>query len=174
MAQSKWYSEQPKNRNFLAPVGFKLELDVFEGVDFFCQKANIPDISVPFIEAPTRFRNVPLPGAGGIQTGDLNVTFIIDEDLHNYMQIQNWIKKFGLYESHTEEGAEDFIYSNARLLITTSNFNIDKHVYFENIFPVSLTDIRFDVGDTDVEYFTAEVSFKYQSFELRDRLNKPL
>jgi len=73
MAQSKWYSEQPKNRNFLAPVGFKLELDVFEGVDFFCQKANIPDISVPFIEAPTRFRNVPLPGAGGIQTGDLNV-----------------------------------------------------------------------------------------------------
>jgi hypothetical protein len=171
MTKSKWYSEQPKNRNFLAPVGFKLDLDSFPGVDFFCQKANIPDISIPPIETTSRFRTIPLPGAGGIQTGDLNVTFIIDEDLKNYMHIQNWIKKFGLYESHSDTEVE---YSNARLMITTSNFNVDKIVYFENIFPTSLTDINFDVEDTEVDYFTATVNFKYHSFEIRDRFNKPL
>jgi hypothetical protein len=171
MAQSKWYSEQPKNRNFLAPVGFKLELDAFPGVDFFCQKANIPDISIPVIEAPSRFRSIPLPGAGGITTGDLNVTFIIDEDLANYMTIQNWLKEFGLYETHSKTEVE---LTNARLIITTSNYNVNNIVYFENVFPYSLTDVRFDVGDTSVEYFTADVTFKYTSFELRNRMNEPI
>jgi hypothetical protein len=171
MAQSKWYSEQPKNRNFLAPVGFKMDLDIFNGVDFFCQRANIPDMTLPFTEVPTRFRNYPIAAAGGIQTGDLNLTFIIDEDLHNYMTIHNWIKKNGLYEQHSDSEAE---YSNGRLEITTSNFNIAAYVFFENLFPISLSDVRFDVGDTDQEYFTADVSFKYSNFELRNVLNKKL
>ena len=76
MGQSKWYSEQPKNRNFLAPTGFKMDLDLFPGVDFFCQRANIPDITLPSIDVPSRFRSIPLAGAGGIQTGDLNLSLI--------------------------------------------------------------------------------------------------
>jgi hypothetical protein len=171
MAQSKWYSEQPKNRNFLAPVGFKMELDLFNGVDFFCQRANIPDMSLPFTEVPTRFRSFPIAAAGGIQTGDLNLTFIIDEDLHNYMTIHNWIKKNGLYEEHSNSEAE---YSSGRLEITTSNFNIAAYVSFENLFPISLSEVGFDVSDTDQEYFTADATFKYTSFELRDKRNKKL
>lgn len=171
MAQSKWYAEQPKNRNFLTPIGFKLDLDLFPGVDFFCQQANIPDIEVPFTDVPTRFRNFPIVAAGGIQTGDLNVTFIIDEELSNYMAIQNWIKKNGLYESHSDSEAE---YSNGRLQITTSNFNVAAYVFYENLFPISLSDVRFDVGNTDLEYFTAQVTFKYTSFEIRNKRNEKL
>ena len=171
MAQSKWYSEQPKNRNFLAPVGFKMELDLFNGVDFFCQRANIPDMSLPFTEVPTRFRSFPIAAAGGIQTGDLNLTFIIDEDLHNYMTIHNCIKKNGLYEEHSNSEAE---YSSGRLEITTSNFNIAAYVSFENLFPISLSEVGFDVSDTDQEYFTADATFKYTSFELRNNKNKKL
>jgi hypothetical protein len=171
MAQSKWYSEQPKNRNFLAPVGFKMDLEIFNGVDFFCQRANIPDMSLPFTEVPTRFRSFPIAAAGGIQTGDLNLTFIIDEDLHNYMTIHNWIKKNGLYEEHSNSEAE---YSSGRLEITTSNFNIAAYVSFENLFPISLSEVGFDVSDTDQEYFTADATFKYTSFELRNNKNKKL
>jgi hypothetical protein len=171
MAQSKWYSEQPKNRNFLAPVGFKMELELFNGVDFFCQRANIPDMTLPFTEVPTRFRSFPIAAAGGIQTGDLNLTFIIDEDLHNYMTIHNWIKKNGLYEEHSNSEAE---YSSGRLEITTSNFNIAAYVSFENLFPISLSEVGFDVSDTDQEYFTADATFKYTSFELRNNKNKKL
>jgi hypothetical protein len=171
MAKSKWYSEQPKNRNFLAPVGFKMELELFNGVDFFCQRANIPDMSLPFTEVPTRFRSFPIAAAGGIQTGDLDLTFIIDEDLHNYMTIHNWIKKNGLYEEHSNSEAE---YSSGRLEITTNNFNIAAYVSFQNLFPISLSDVRFDVGDTDQEYFTADVTFKYTSFEIRNNKNKKL
>jgi len=171
MAQSKWYSEQPKNRNFLAPTGFKMDLDLFPGVDFFCQRANIPDINLPSIDVPTRFRSIPLAGAGGIQTGDLNLTFIIDEELKNYMSIQNWIKEFGLYEEHAHKELQT---SNGRLEITNSNNKIAAYVSFENLFPISLTEVRFDVEDDEVNYFTADATFKYTKFELRDKKNKKL
>ena len=37
---------QIQNRNFLAPVGFKFNLQRSPGVAYFCNQANIPDISL--------------------------------------------------------------------------------------------------------------------------------
>ena len=53
---AQWYKEQPTNRNFLNPIGFVLKLEKFEGVDFFCQNANVPDIQMPVTEVPSPFR----------------------------------------------------------------------------------------------------------------------
>ena len=84
---AEWYKEQPKNRNFLSPIGFKFNLELFKGVDFFCQSASIPEISMPFAEVPTPFRNIPIAPSGGVTFGDLNIRFIIDEDMENYLAI---------------------------------------------------------------------------------------
>jgi hypothetical protein len=43
---AEWYKKFPKNRNFLNPIGYLLKLDLFEGTDFFCQMANVPDINL--------------------------------------------------------------------------------------------------------------------------------
>ena len=88
---AEWYKEQIVNRNFLSPVGFKLDLEIFRGVDFFCQSASIPEISMPYTEVPTPFRNIPITPSGGVSYGDLNIRFIIDEELVNYLSIHNWI-----------------------------------------------------------------------------------
>ena len=37
---------QIENRNFLAPVGFKFNLQRSPGVAYFCNQANIPDITL--------------------------------------------------------------------------------------------------------------------------------
>jgi len=166
-----WYKEQPKNRNYLAPVGFKLSLELFEGVDFFCQSANFPNITMPFTEVPTRFRSFPIVPGGGVEYGDFNVTFIIDEDLVNYLSIKNWIEK-NADANETNFGEVD--YSNGQLLIATSNFNVSHIIEFERLFPVSLTEIEFDSTVTDIEYFTATVVFKYSIFNVRDKNFKKL
>ena len=76
-----WYKEQPTNRNFLNPIGFILKLEKFEGVDFFCQSANLPDINMPTTQVASQFRNLPIIPGGGVEFGDLSITFIVDEDL---------------------------------------------------------------------------------------------
>ena len=160
---AEWYKEQPTNRNFLSPVGFKLDLELFSGVDFFCQTASIPEISMSVAEVPTPYRNIPIAGSGGVDFGDLNVRFIIDEDLVNYTSIHNWIRKFGLSDGRADEKDQ---YSKALLHVLSSHNNTNHIVEFTNLFPVSLTGVPFDASITDIEYLTADVTFKYEKYDI--------
>ena len=165
---AEWYKEQPKNRNFLSPIGFKLKLERFEGVDFFCQSTNIPDIQMPFTDVPTRFRNVPIVPGGGVTFGDLSVRFIIDEDLVNYHSIYKWIRQNGRADRDVDTPDEPQ-YSNGIVEVTTSNMNTNFVVEFVNMFPINLSNIVFDASAGDIEYITADVTFKYQQFNLRNK-----
>lgn len=168
-----WYKEQPRNRNFLNPVGFLLKLDRFEGTDFFCQRANLPDLSMPTIEVPTRFRNLPMIPGGGVTFGDFSIQFIVDEDLKNYYSIHKWMRENGRADDDLQTPPEEQ-YSNAQLHIVTSQYNPAFIVSFENIFPVSLSPLEFNATITDVEYLTAEVTFKHQRFFILNKNMKPL
>ena len=89
---------QIENRNFLAPVGFKFSLKRSPGVAFMCNQANIPDINLGQAVQPTYLRDIPTPG-DKVDFGDLTLRFLVDEDLKNFMEIQNWIRGLGYPES---------------------------------------------------------------------------
>ena len=179
-----------ENRNFLAPVGFKFTLKRSPAAAFFCNQANIPDISLGLAEQPTYLRDIPLPG-DKIQFGDLNISFLVDEDLTNFMEIQNWIRGLGYPESlkqfdELEEKGQlndafgqyaqsgDDIYSDGTLQILSSNLVPQFNVTFNDLFPYSLSTLSFDARDTDIDYFTADVSFKYTMYRLTDLENNTL
>ena len=161
---AEWYKEQPMNRNFLSPVGFKFNLELFKGVDFFCQSASIPDISMPIAEVPTPCRNIPIAPSGGVSFGDLAIRFIIDEDMENYLSIHDWIREYGLSD---ERASSKDDYSYAILQILTSHNNVNHQVEFTNIFPVSLSGVPFDATVGDIEYLMADAVFKYEKYDIR-------
>ena len=176
-----------ENRNFLSPVGFKFSLKRAPGVAFFCNQANIPSMDLGIAEQPTYLRNIPTPG-DKIQFGDLTLRFLVDEDLVNYMELQRWIRGLGYPENMDEfrklEGeavlpgnfgqAGDNIYSDGTLQILSSNLVPSFQVVFNDMFPYTLSTVTFDATDTDIEYFTADVSFKYTIYNLTDMENKVL
>ena len=176
-----------ENRNFLSPVGFKFSLKRAPGVAFFCNQANIPSMDLGIAEQPTYLRNIPTPG-DKIQFGDLTLRFLVDEDLVDYMELQRWIRGLGYPENMDEfrklEGeavlpanfgqAGDNIYSDGTLQILSSNLVPQFQVVFSDLFPYSLSTVTFDATDTDIEYFTADVSFKYTIYNLTDMENKAL
>ena len=178
---------QIENRNFLAPVGFKFSLKRSPGVAFMCNQANIPDISLGEAIQPTYLRDIPTPG-DKVDFGDLTLRFLVDEDLVNYMELQRWIRGLGYPESMNEfrelEGeavlpgnfgnAGDDIYSDGTLQILSSNLVPSFQVVFNDLFPYTLSTITFDATDTDIEYFTADVSFKYTIYNLTDMENNLL
>ena len=175
------------NRNFLSPIGFKFSLKRSPGVAYFCNEANIPDMSLSIAEQPTYLRNIPLPG-DKIEFGDLSLRFMVDEDLTNYMEIQNWIRGLGYPEaisqySELEDKAyikqtfgnkRQDVYSDGTLQILSNNLVPKFQVLFDDLFPYSLSTVTFDATDTDIEYFTAEVSFKYTIYNLTDLENNLL
>ena len=175
------------NRNFLSPVGFKFSLKRAPGVAFFCNQANIPSMDLGIAEQPSYLRNIPVPG-DKIEFGDLTLRFLVDEDLVNYMELQRWIRGLGFPESMNEfrklEGeavlpgnfgnAGDDIYSDGTLQILSSNLVPSFQVVFNDLFPYTLSTITFDATDADIEYFTADVSFKYTIYNLTDMENNLL
>ena len=171
---AEWYKEQPSNRNFLNPIGYLLKLEKFEGVDFFCQAANVPDVSMPTTEVASPFRGLPVYPGGGVTFGDFSVRFIVDEDLKNYYSIHKWMRDVGNADQMARTTAEDDIYTGGQLHIVTSSYNPAFVVEFRNLFPVALTNLQFDATISDVEYITAEVTFKHQQFFIRDKNLQPL
>ena len=156
-------------------------------VAFFCQSANIPDLSLGIAVQPNFLRDIPTPG-DKIDFGDLNLTFLVDENLENFMEIQNWIRGLGFPEENQEfrdlEKESDHrgpyakdkrnVFSDGTLQILSSNLVPKFNVNFKDLFPYSLTTLNFDATDTDIQYFTADVSFKYTSYELTDLTGKKL
>ena len=69
-----------------------------------------------------------------------------------------------------EDGLRDReeIYSDGSLHILNSNFQDVAIVKFQDLFPVGLTSLEFDATETDINYFTAEVSMRYTVYNIFD------
>lgn len=177
------FANQIQNRNFLSPVGFKFTLARDPKVSFFCNTARIPEITLQLVSQPSYLKDLDVPGTK-ILYGDLNLTFLVDEDMVNYMAIHNWITGLGFPETTqqyknlitNEDGNQDPLeaFSDGSLYILNSNYNVNSVVKFKDLFPVSLTSLDFNSTDTDINYLTADVTFKYTVYNILDKNGNPL
>ncbi len=176
-----------QNRNFLSPTGFKFALKRSPAAAFFCNQANIPSLDLGVAQQTSYLKDIDIPG-DKIVFGDLTLRFLVDEDLFNYMEIQNWIRGLGYPEklSQLKDLSEDGkiksrfgqsgenIYSDATLQILSNSLIPKFQIMFKDVFPYSLSTITFDATDTDIEYFTADVSFKYTIYDMQDMAGNTL
>ena len=172
--------KQVSNRNFLSIVGFKFILNRCPKVDFLCNTANLPQITLGVAEQATYLRNIPVPG-DKLQYDDLRITFMVDEDMENYLQIYQWMTSLGFPESigqYSEllnnkplvEDPDDKQNerSDATIQILSSNLNPSVTVKFKDVFPYSLTGIPFNATAEEQTYYTAEAAFKYTLYDVID------
>ena len=174
-------SRQIENRNFLSTVKFRFTLNRAPKVAFLTNSVNVPGIELGVAVQPTYTNNVPVPG-DMMEFEDFTIRFLVDEDLKNYMEIQNWMRGLGFPESlqqiyEFQSSNEEFtqpdktemnLYSDGTLLINTSNDTMNYQISFRRMFPYRLSALNFDATNTDEEYFTAEVSFKYMMYNILD------
>ena len=57
-------------------------------------------------------------------------------------------------------------YSDATLIVYNSSFNEIVKVKFRDVFPVSLSTINFDASAGDIDYVTADATFKYSIYDI--------
>ena len=174
-----------ENRNFLSPIGFKFAVNKLRGVDFFCQSASIPAISMGHWKQGTRVNVVYQPG-DELYYEPLYLKFLVDENMKNYYQVHDWIREIttpysakefgydrGTLRSINKQNRDKNVYqfgnndwlSDASLYILSSNYRPVAEFVFKDCFPVSLTTLNFDASVPDVNYFTAEVTMRYNYFD---------
>ena len=175
MPSSTAFRTQIENRNFLSGVGFKFNLAKHPKVDFFSNSAKIPQLSLGLATQPTYLKDIDVPGEK-LTYGDFTLRFLVDENMENYMAIYDWLVGLGFpettqeFKTLTTDSADQRdlkeAFCDGTLRILNSNYREIATVKFTDLFPVSLTSLDFDATNADVQYLTAEASFKYTIYEL--------
>ena len=163
----------PVNKNFLSPLGFKFLIKKAPYVNFFAQQVNIPSITLQSPEPNNPFVRTPIPGEH-LTFGELKVTFKVDEDLKNYLEVQNWIKGLGKPENFAQYDAleeqpkwtGDGIYSDISVVILSSTKMANFEATFVDAFPIFLSDLLFNTVDENVNYISASATFKYTYYTI--------
>ena len=168
--------------NFLNNNSFQFNLLNAPKLNFFCNRANLPEISIPTASQSTLYNNISYPG-DQITYGDLIVTFKVSEDLSNYLHLYNWITTSGYpidltslyqYQKDVVESANKYageynnggIFSDATLTILDNNLNKKFVVKYNNCFPTRLGELDFSTDNQTQNNITCTCSFKYTFFTI--------
>ena len=176
---SSIFNKQIENRNYLSSVGFKFNLSKYPKIDFLSNSARIPELSLALATQPTYLKDIDIPGEK-LTYGDFTLKFLVDENMENYITVYNWLTGLGFPETPAQfrdlttdsaamrDPKEAFCDGTLRIL--NSNLREIAKVKFQDLFPVSLTSLDFDATTADVQYFTAEASFRYTIYSLTSSL----
>ena len=179
MASSSAFRTQIENRNYLSSVAFKFNLAKYPKVDFFSNSATIPQLTLQLATQATYLKDIDVPGEK-LTFGDFTLKFLVDENMENYLAVYNWLVGLGFPETTkqfkdiTTDSADQRdlteAFCDGTLRILNSNYREISRVKFKDLFPVSLTSLDFDATTSDVQYFTAQATFKYTVYDLTSSL----
>lgn len=166
----------PANKNFLSPLNFSFRIKKAPYTNFFIQKVNVPRMSLPEIEVPTPFINLPKPG-DHIAFESLAITFKVDEDMTNYMEIYDWLVQMGKPQDFSQYARIESlqinsptsglgIYSDIELMILDGKRNANYAVVYQDAYPTDLSGLEFESTAEDIDFISASATFKYKLYTI--------
>lgn len=173
-------TRNPQNTNLLQPTKFLLSFSRIPDTQYFCQAVNIPGINGSQIPVSSPGLDYYVAG-NKISYNNLNVTFILDEEMLSWRNIHKWFRSFASPEGTIERNSLSTIqnhgngkssamnpYSDASLNILTNLNNSNFRIEFYNLFPISLSDVQFDTRLSAEETMTADATFVFEYFNVVD------
>lgn len=168
--------------NFLNDNSFTFKILSCKNTTFFCTKANIPELNIEIAKQSTVYNAVSYPG-DELNYGDLIVTFKLQENLKDYLEIFNWlttsahpINLSDLYKQqynvknnrnpYIGESNNGGIFSDAILTVLDNSLNPKFEVKFFDCFPVRLSSIEFNTEIRGTSPISCTASFKYTYFQI--------
>ena len=145
--------------NNLSLVNYKLKLSYIPNVEYRVQRASLPGMTLTPVAQATPF--VPAWRTGNVSYDELSCTFIVGENMKDYLEIINWITKLGYPDSLEQY---DYQEHDASLMILNSAKHPVINVRFTDIFPTSISGVDFDTTLQDIQYATATVNFRFTRF----------
>jgi hypothetical protein len=151
------------NPSFALPYSFRLAIDgqKYKNALFSVQRVSIPDISAEAAPMNLPQRNIGF-APDKITYTNLDLSFLIDEDFMNYVEIHDWM--YGAVTAPDDTNVKK--YRDISLIILNSHNNPVREFKFVNAFPTSLSSIQLDATSTEAEYLVANVMFHYSYFKI--------
>lgn len=165
----------PENTNFLQSSKFILAFSRLPTVQYFCQTANLPGVSIGSAEFNTPLLDIPIAG-NKLSFNEFKVTFYIDENISSWNELYKWFLSMAAPKSLQDRSKYNALqnqtitkpsyYSDSNLTIMSALNNPISRINFYRMFPVSLSDVQFDTTQSADTIITADAVFRYEYFEI--------
>ena len=193
MTDTNIIDRTPSKFDYASPIQFRFKMTKLPNVEFFIQSANIPAITLGETSMATPLKDIPIPG-DKVTYSSLDVSFLVDENLNNYKEIHDWIIGLGFPQNHNQfknllgtssdrfsgttsstaatgtsiaqPASEGGIYSDATLTVLNSKNIAKTEIRFQNVFPISLGSLSYDIKASDVDYLQVNASFNYMYYDI--------
>ncbi len=133
----------PEQINFHNGSYYQLSIARLPMTTFMVQDATLPTVTLPAVHTGSPFVKLNY-GGDGIDFSEFRVTFKVDEDFLNYIELFNWIKGLGFPETHESyrELVADVnnlggVRSDASLVVSSSSKVVHKAIRFRDMHPTS-------------------------------------
>lgn len=170
-------THQPKTRKYLQENSGQLMVNLLPQVKYHCISWSLPDVQAHSIPSANPMITRPVHGTK-LEFGKLQVTFLVDQNLANYLEIFDWMignspprdphqAKVWLDQQHSsmfrfnQKGA----YSDATLILFTTQENAHMEVSFTDLFPISLGSLQGSTTTATANELTCTAVFDYRDFE---------
>ena len=166
---SKLTESQPTNLNQLNVVSFDISFSRLPAVQYFCQRISLPTVVLGETHEASPFMNTALEG-DTLTYEAMSLSFIIDEDLKNYIEIYNWMTALGFPREYAQfaalktesSGSEQTKYSDLSIILHTNKSNPNYSIKFTDVFPTSLSSIQFDSTPTAMDPIVVDATFNFR------------
>lgn len=169
-------NRQPTDLDVLSVQKFRFQIRKLPNTTYTVSSVKLPGLNMGFVKQSTPFAQLPIPGNGNLQFGELVLSFIVDENMANYFELVNWMVALGFPKDYTQYATvkhsdlninPEFggVWSDAILHILTNQSNYNINIMFKDAFPVSLSELNFDAQNTQADPQIATVSFQYARYE---------
>jgi len=157
--------------NYLSPIEFVVSVARLPNVEFFTQKAVIPGISMNPTQQPTPFKTL-YTTPDRLEYQELDLSFIIDENMDNYKEIFSWMEGMGKPDEFDQfrnlKESQYGLASDITLIIKNSSRNPNLIFVFKECFPINLGSVSLDVTATDVFHPECTVTFRHNGFTVNN------
>lgn len=170
------------NRSILNKGNFRMLINRLPNVEYYVKAVNLPGFQFSEVTAGTGIGIDAFFPGDKVEFETLRVTFLVDEDLANFIEIFEWMDAIvpfrnpsdyaKLVDSNQKAGdpygkASSPLsqYSDATLAITTNKNTPNKYFKFRDIFPISISGIEFESG-AETETISVEVEFRFSYYDI--------
>jgi hypothetical protein len=127
----------------------------FDNLDRKIISVTTPNIAIGYTEQPTNIHKIYIPG-DSLEFGEVNMEFLMAEDLSNYKMILNWMNRL---RNFTDVDLNRDIV-DITIMLLDSKYKEALSMVCKDCFPYNMSDVPFDIQIDDTDPIRFTVTFK--------------
>ena len=149
--------------NYLPDNTFKIIFSRLPSAVFYTQEFVMPGISIPPIDNAYPGNNFKT-SSGQLDVEDVQIDFIVDENMQAYFEIYNWLKSMNV----NSDTFKSFTYSDIVVMPMTANSTPLNHtITLIDCLPIRLGQLTFRTTASDTQYITCSATFAVNDVQVK-------